>query len=312
MVSQSRDNKRQSAYDEIYDRCQSTAGAYRAGIKYERLAALVFKSLEQMGAVIHDQKLIGDSKVKSQIDVVIEDPRGSERRILIECKDFDISGENVDISIVRCFWAVVDDIKPTDAMIITCNGFTEPAIQYAAHKQIKLAILRKIGPDDHLIENIHLNLKWTYATDIHVEYLFPDESTIDRLKQCLSENGADLCSSEVYLDGPAGSVKAIDFLHAKINEYRDKNPDKDSGKIGIDLTGRNVMIKGCRFPINAAYINFDDEVFKKELKYYSDRIAALILNFLKNGSEDLIIFRDDLERFKIDPATHEVIQLKSG
>jgi hypothetical protein len=275
------------------------------------LAALVFKSLEQRGAVIHDQKLIGDSKVKSQIDVIVEDPHGSNRRVLIECKDFDVSGENVDIGIVRCFWAVVDDIKPTDAMIITCNGFTLPAIQYAAHKQIKLAILRKIGSDDNLIENVCLNLKWIFSTDIHVEYLFPDESIIDKLKQCLSENRADLCSPEVYLDGSIGHIRVIDFLHNEINEYRHKNPDKDSGKIGINLTGRHIMIKGRGFPINAAYIKFDDNVFKKELLYYSDRVAELILNFLKDEQEDFIIFRDDLERFKIDPTTHEVRQLKS-
>ena len=227
MTEQSRD-KKESTYDKLHDRHQTMIGPHRAGIKYERLAALVFKSLEKKGAVIHDRKLTGDSEVKSQIDVIIEDPIGSQRRILIECKDFDISQDDVDISIVRCFWAVVDDIKPTDAMIITCNGFTAPAMKYAAHKKYKMAILREVTPEDSLITNMGLDLNCILSTDIHINLLFPDESTIVEINQCLLENGiADLCSSEVYLDGPIGRVKVIDFLHTTINEYRHENPKQD-------------------------------------------------------------------------------------
>jgi hypothetical protein len=312
MTGQSHNTKKQSTYDELHDQYQPLLGTHRPGIKYERLAALVFKSLENSGAVIHDRKLTGDSEVKSQIDVIIEDPTGSQRRILIECKDFDISGDDVDISIVRCFWAVVDDLKPTDAMIVTCNGFTAPAMQYAAHKKIKLAILRKVTPADNLITNIGLDLKCILSTDIHTNWLFPDESTINELKQRLLENGLNLCSSEIYLDGPIGRVKVIDFLHTKIKEYRHQNPKQDSGIIPINLEGCHVIVKeNYQFPINAVQITFDDEVFEQQLEFYSKRIAELILNILEDGREDLIIFGDDLERFQIDPETHEVKPVKS-
>lgn len=307
MTEQSHD-KKESTYDKLHDQYQTMSGPHRAGIKYERLVALIFKSLEEKGAVIHDLKLTGDSEVKSQIDVIIEDPTGSQRRVLIECKDFDISGNDVGIDIIRGFWAVVDDIKPTDAMIVTCNGFTAPAMQYAAYKKIKLAILRKVIPADNLITSIGLDLRCILSTDIYINYLFPDESTIDELNRCLLENRvADLCSSEVYLDGPIGCVKVIDFLHTKINEYRHENPKQDSGKIPINLVGCHVIVKEKhQFPINAALITFDDNVFRQQLESYSKRIAELILNLLEDGSEDLIIFGDDLERFQIDPKTHEV------
>lgn len=273
-----------------------------------RLAALVFKSLEEKGTLIHDLKLTGEYEVKSQIDVIIEDPTGSQRRVIIECKDFDVSGDVVGIDIIRGFWAVVDDIKPTDAIIVTCNGFTAPAMQYAAHKKIKLAILRKIKPADNLITNICLDLKCILSTDIQIKWLFPNESTIDALKRCLLENEiTDLCSSGVYLDGPFGCDKVIDFLHAKIGEYRHHNPKQDSGKIPINLDDCRIIIKEkYQFSINAALITFDDKVFREKLETYSKRIAELIFNILEDGSEDLVVFGDDLERFQIDPKTHKV------
>ncbi len=301
-------DERESTYDKLHDQYQTLSGPRRAGIKYERLAALVFKSLEEKGAVIHDLKLTGYSEVKSQIDVIIEDPTGSQRRLLIECKDFDISGNDVGIDIIRGFWAVVDDIKSTDAMIITCNGFTAPAMQYAAYKKIKLAILRKVTPVDNLITNICLDLKCILSTDIHIEYLFPNKLIVDELNRCLLENGIDdPCSSEVYLDGLFGRVRVIDFVHMKINEYRHENLRQDSGKISINLEGCHIIVKEKhRFPINAARITFDDKVFRKRFESYSKRIAELILSILEDGREDLIIFGDELEKFQIDPKTHEV------
>jgi len=304
-------HKKLSTYDELHDQHQTMSGPHRAGIKYERLAALVFKSLEEKGAVIHDRKLTGDSKVKSQIDVIIDDPTGSQRRVLIECKDFDISRDDVGIDVIRGFWAVVEDIKPTDAMIVTCNGFTAPAMQYAAHKKIKLAILRKVADEDRLITNINNNLKWILSTDIHINWLFPDQSIIDELHQCLQENGMDLVSSEVYLDLPTGPIKVIDFLHDSINKYRIENFNRDSGRIPVNLEGRYLIVKeNHQFPINAVLIRFDDEVFRQELEFYSKRIAELVLNILEEGGEDRIIFADDLKRFQIDPKTHEVKPLK--
>jgi hypothetical protein len=77
MTKHSQD-ERESTYDKLHDLYQTLSGPHRAGIKYERLAALVFKSLEEKGAVIHDLKLKGNSEVKSQIDVIIEDPTGSQ------------------------------------------------------------------------------------------------------------------------------------------------------------------------------------------------------------------------------------------
>jgi hypothetical protein len=102
---------------------------------------MVFKALEESTAVIHDVSLLGESDVSHQIDVHVT-VEGQSRRVLIECKDFDISGDKVGLPIVRNFWAVLDDTRADEGFIITCNGFTDDAAKYAKAKGIKLVVLR--------------------------------------------------------------------------------------------------------------------------------------------------------------------------
>ena len=129
-----------SKYDELHDRF-FTILSTKAGTRYERLAALVFKRLHEQHAVIHDFKLIGASKVKHQIDVLLEID-GKSRRVLVECKDFDKAGKPVGLGIIRNFWAVIEDTHADEAFVVTCTRYTPPARRYATAKGIKLAVLR--------------------------------------------------------------------------------------------------------------------------------------------------------------------------
>jgi hypothetical protein len=61
-----------SRYDELHDKYDAT----KSGTRYERLAAMVFKVLEESTAVIHDVSLLGESDVSHQIDV--QDSRRSK------------------------------------------------------------------------------------------------------------------------------------------------------------------------------------------------------------------------------------------
>jgi Restriction endonuclease len=124
-----------SKYDELHDRF-FTILSTKAGTRYERLAALVFKRLHEQHAVIHDFKLIGASKVKHQIDVLLEID-GKSRRVLVECKDFDKAGKPVGLGIIRNFWAVIEDTHADEAFVVTCTRYTPPARRYATAKGIK-------------------------------------------------------------------------------------------------------------------------------------------------------------------------------
>jgi len=136
-----------SRYDDLHDRYQQIRTTKR-GTRYERLAAVVFGALERGGIVIHDLDVIGaDTEVAHQIDIHVE-TGGVPKRLIVECKDFDVSRDPVGLDIVRSFWGVVDDVHPDEAWIITCNGFTAAARHYAKGKGIKLATLRTFADSD--------------------------------------------------------------------------------------------------------------------------------------------------------------------
>ncbi|PRD06932.1 hypothetical protein CQ058_28310 [Bacillus sp. MYb56] len=115
------------------------------GTKYERLAAVVFKSLNTTDAVIHNLTLKGDGKkTPHQIDVIIERANVS-KRVLVECKDYDTK---VGISIIRDFFGAVSQIKPDEAFVVTTEGYTRGARLFAEEEGIKLAILRGFKEND--------------------------------------------------------------------------------------------------------------------------------------------------------------------
>jgi hypothetical protein len=57
-----------SRYDELHDKYDAILTT-KSGTRYEHLAAMVFKALEESTAVIHDLSLLGESDVSHQIDV---------------------------------------------------------------------------------------------------------------------------------------------------------------------------------------------------------------------------------------------------
>jgi hypothetical protein len=98
---------KRSRYDELHDR-YNTILTTKGGTRYEIVAAFVFKALEEQDTVIHDLSLVGESDVAHQIDVLVE-RNGVKHRVLIECKDFDISGEKIGLDIIRNFRSVLED-----------------------------------------------------------------------------------------------------------------------------------------------------------------------------------------------------------
>jgi len=153
-----------SQYDQLHDRYHQIRTT-KSGTRYEILAAVVFAAYEQDAVAIHDLRLIGDdSGVPHQIDVVVE-RAGKPFRVVIECKDYDISGDDVGLAIVRDFYGVVDDIHPDAAWIITCNGFTADARAYAKAKGIRLATLRLFQDADWSSGRINtIGVDFTFIT----------------------------------------------------------------------------------------------------------------------------------------------------
>ena len=205
-----------SAYDNLHDKYFNII-TNKSGTKYERLTAFVFKKLYELDTVIHDIKLIGETEVKHQIDVKIETSDG-EKRILVECKDFDISGDKVGLGIARNFWGVVDDINPDEAIIVTCNGFTRGAKKYAKGKGIKLALLREFLEDDwnNRIRSVGLEMNIYYPSEPEVRILIDNEETKKEFekqyKQANIQGGIVNKNNNVYLNIDKKRIKLIDFI----------------------------------------------------------------------------------------------------
>jgi hypothetical protein len=128
--------------DLIYNRLVADE-KLKKGTTYERLTAIVFRLLTEQ-TTVHDLTLRGESTVGHQIDVTVAEGDRRER-MLIECKDYT---KPVGLEKVRSFSAVVEDLKPDAAFMVTTNRFTEDAAKFAEAKGITAAVLRPPRDED--------------------------------------------------------------------------------------------------------------------------------------------------------------------
>jgi restriction endonuclease len=297
-----------SKYDELHDRYHAILST-KAGTRYEMLAAMVFKSLEDKNTVIHDLKLTGDSEVPHQIDVSIE-KNGKPWRVIIECKDFGVSGDKVGLDIVRNFRSVVEDTNADEAIIITCTGYTRDAQKYAKAKNIKLAILRQAEERD-LEGRIR-----TVIVDLFIQTAKNYKTTIS-----MSEANKDLFASECQRAGITGGVHVIHpvfvvrgaerhqftaFLSDKVNGNPATKLQSGHYEVKTPLEGWSLQVEnGPLVPFDLITTTYEMDVQKTKIEITSERIAEMILTGL--GEHDILIFDDQLQRRKIDAETGEIL-----
>lgn len=292
-----------SRYDELHDRFDPIK-TKKAGTRYERLTAMVLKALNDRDVVIHDARLLGDSDVKHQIDVRIQQD-GIDRQIIVECKDFDLAGDKVGLDIVRSFRSVVEDTEADEAIIVTCNDFTEDARKYAKAKGIKLAILRTFEPSDmegRIQKIVHtITIRGAVAVDVE-QLAFSDAGAQAGFARELAANGI----GEVFRsDDPVFLVKGGERIQFNHFLTQAANADADAKghlagewKMQLPADGWQLSV-GTGLGIDFAGIvlryTLVDESEVSEI--VSDRIAELILTDL--GTADMIVFADQLERHQI-------------
>jgi len=295
-----------SKYDDLHDRLDPI-GTTKKGTRYERLVALVQKTLDETAGVSHDLRLVGeDTQVKHQIDVTITKDN-QQRRVLIECKDFDISGEPVGLGIIRDFFGVVDDVKPDEAIVITCNGFTEDARRYAKGKNIKLAVLRVHRPEDDegTIKSVEVTSEISIPYDYKANIKFVDAAGL----AAFGAAGEADRSSPIFLlrpgRGPTQLVEALDEL------FNDPVLAKD--EVLEDGTRRKVVtLDGCSvqrgddtsIPIEGVTIGYRLATETRTFVVHAP-IVSLILTPVGEDT-DLLIYEETLKRYRIDAETGEV------
>lgn len=299
---------KRSRYDELHDKYHKILTT-KAGTRYERLAALVFKALEDRNAVIHDLSLSGDDPdVKHQIDVTIE-VSGSTRRVVIECKDFDISGQKVGLDIIRNFRSVIEDTKADEGFVLTCNGFTEDARKYARSKGIKLCVLRLFEDRDlnGRITKIILGVTFQQPSNPKAS-LYLDEGEYPRYARELASIGV---VDGVRNTDPVFFVRGDErrqfneFLTAQMNDAI-KPAGPKAIRIAIPADGWEIQVDGnLPIPFKGIVVEFDVDEEKHTFEIASQRIAELIISGF--GANDIIIFGDQIEGRTIDPDSGSVI-----
>ncbi len=298
-----------SSFDRLYDTYWNS-NLRKAGTRYERLSAFVFKVLYDSNKVVHDIKLIGESEVKHQIDVTIEENSSKKKRILIECKDFDVSGDKVGLGIVRGFWGVIDDVHPDEAIIITCNGFTTEAMKYAKNKGIKLAVLREFKESDWdgRIKTIRVRMHIMHITEPKVSMCLGNQDAIDKLLSDMQAGG--LCGvgvmkgKTVFVNLPNERIQFNEYIERITNEHPRSRPGPVQLK--IDLSGSTIEVENRGgIPIDGVLAEFEVLHAEDYFEVTSDKVAKLVLADLSDS--DLIVFEQDLEKMKIDENTGEII-----
>jgi hypothetical protein len=300
-----------SRYDELHDRF-AAASTSKAGSRYERLAAIVLKVLHQQQTVIHDLRLLGESEVKHQIDVTIE-AHGRTKRVLVECKDFDVSGDRVGLGIIRDFYGVFSDVHPDEAFVITCNDFTADARKFAAAKGIKLAILREaVVPEGYVrVRDVEMSVSMLVPEIRSTRFMLAgDEETGRRLQEDRAAAGLDLSrttqADPVFMNLPTGErVQVVEYLNFHLNH----DVEKEAGfyKKVIPMAGATLEVEERGgVPLASIVLGYELRETESVVIGWANQVASLILTGL--GEADFVIFEDDLRRFTIAEAG-EVVEL---
>lgn len=278
----------------------------KQGTKYEKLASVVFKMLNENDVVVHDLTLRGDGKKTAhQIDVVVRSS-GSKisKRILIECKDYD---SKVGISIVRDFYGAVSQIKPDKAFVVTTKGYTKGARNFAEDEGIKLAMLRGFKEVDWKgkIKTIKIKTTATFMNQPTLSWKLANEQEkkklLAKVKPKEVNKTQDTNAIETFFYDQVGNPQ--ENLQTVLKPILNSLPrDPNSPTIGyyefdkikyIEISGILVGIRGFDYKFTS------DQITSETIVDQGEKIALLVFKVL-DDEFDQIIFDQDLDKWTFD------------
>ncbi|MDA1785047.1 restriction endonuclease [Bacillus cereus] len=274
----------------------------KQGTKYEKLAAVVFKILNQNDVVIHDLTLRGDGKKTGhQIDVTVQSPGSNvSKRILIECKDYD---SKVGISIVRDFFGAVHQINPNEAFVVTTEGYTKGARTFAEDEGIKLAILRGFKEEDWegRLRAIHITGKFIFMNQPRLSWVAANEQEIEKFHANANEESnttQNTSTRETFFYDQAGNPQ--ENLQTVLEPIFNSLPrDPDSPTTGryefgtikyVELAGVLVGVRGFDYEFTS------NQIVTETIVDQGSKVALLVFKVL-DGEFDKIIFDQDLDKW---------------
>lgn len=285
----------------------------KQGTKYEKLAAIVFKALNQHDVVIHNLILRGDGKKTGhQIDVTVQrSGSNAPKRILIECKDYD---SKVGISIIRDFFGAVSQIKPDEAFVVTTEGYTRGARTFAEEEGIKLAILRGFKEEDWegRIKTIHIKATMTFMNTPTISWVVADDQEKEKFHANANPKEVNTTQNintfDTFFYDQAGNPKEnFQTVLSPILNSLPRNPD--SPITGIYYFGTIKYVKMAGVLVGIKGFNYEFTSSQSVIKTIVDpgnKLALLVFKVLDNEF-DKIIFDQDLDKWTFNDAG-EVIE----
>lgn len=274
----------------------------KQGTKYEKLAAVVFKILNQNDVVIHDLTLRGDGKKTGhQIDVTVQDPgSNASKRILIECKDYD---KKVGIGIVRDFFGAVHQIKPNEAFVVTTEGYTRGARTFADDEKIKLAILRGFKEEDWegRIKALHIKGTVTFMNKPTLGWVAANEQELEKFRAIANGRNnktQNTDTRETFFYDQAGNRQGnLQTVLQPILNRLPRDPDSPtSGRYEFDtikyvkFAGELLGIRGFDYKFTSSQSVIESIIDQ------GSKVALLVFKILDEDF-DQIIFDQDLDKW---------------
>jgi hypothetical protein len=292
--------------ERIYDRLVAEE-RLKSGTKYERLAAIVFQTLDRSSLVVHDVRLSGPGKeAEHQIDVNATDRAGQQRRVIVETRD---RKEPVDLKQVRDFFGVVHQLKPDLAWIVSVVGFTSEAEKFARDEGIGLAVLRPTQPgEDNRIKSIHIRLSMqAMGTPRVTEWFAAGEAERDRLRELFrgredeQEHIAADRESFYAADGvPQGTLQELlepVFQSLELELGTNEGTHRFDTVHYLDVLGVRAAVRGFRFSVELG-----EGVHEFTIGNPAS-VAELVFRSVEGTVEqpvDRVVFDTDLKGLTID------------
>lgn len=286
------------------------------GTKYERLAALVFKELNQVDAVRHDVRLRGDGRrTQHQIDVRLTSADGTHLRAIVECRHlFGAAGnKKLGLGPIRDFASVQRDLVADEAWIVTTAGFTRPAEIYADEEGIRLATLKALPAAQ--LKRIDFRGRVGAPSDLRITtWLAVDDAERERVKPLLAAQGQiadriDTPETRFLADefGPGERIfDVMDPIYQRLQKGLAEGINTGTELFDrprrIALGAVPVTVRGFDWEIELSYGRFDFSI------NLAERIARLMLESLDGRVRRRFSARD-LGRWRLTSDREVVKQL---
>ncbi|WP_329468967.1 restriction endonuclease [Exiguobacterium sp. 9-2] len=294
-----------SKMDTIYDR-YVTEEKLKNGTKYEKLAAIIFKILNEDNndVVLHDLKLSGEGKnAQHQIDVVIEKKEGPKRRVLIECKDY---SETIGIDIVRNFYGVIHQIKPDKSIIITTKGYTQPAKDFANDENIQLVILKEFENQDweNKVQEIIVQIDYIMITTPKIKFLLNTNNLKEiKNKENIGESSVKRvdATDEYFYNARKERKMSFSEVISPIINSAERVEDKETKEVHIFKEEKYIYLNDDFIEIKGfEYSFFSYKTNTQNIINIGQKIALLLLKYINGDGFQKIFFDKDIEGWEFN------------